>query len=211
MGGFGSGGHNLRKRYLEQFRSLNAAYFQKHSILTDGWRGMIHWKNDSQDKPCISVEGGRNQVTLIYRARQDNAADWKNVRDTFPIVWSPRHLGGAQAYFGCLRCNARAKLLYLANLHFRCRKCHNLVHASSQEQPGNRATRKNQKLRAKLGAPQGLGDYVPRPKGMHETTFQHYLERIEEAECEINDDMIRILQRIQKTSVRLSINQKDFW
>ena len=211
MGGFGSGGHNRRRDYLEQFRKLDAAYLQKQGILTDGWRGHISWTTRSGDKPSISIDGERDSVLIHYRARSDDADEWTPIRERFDIEWSPRHLGGAQAYFLCCRCNRRSRFLYLANLRFRCRTCHRLIHASSQEQPGNRATRKNQKLRGKLGASLALGDFVARPKGMHQRTYQRYLDRIHEAECEVNDDMIRVLARIQKTDIRLGRKVKDFW
>ena len=211
MGGFGSGGHNRRKRHLEQFRRLDAFYLQKHGILKSGWRGLISWTTESDEKPSIKIEGARDTITLDYRARLGDVGEWTHIRDSFEVDWSPRHFGGEQAYLRCCKCSRRVRFLYLAGLRFRCRTCHGLVHASSQEQPGDRATRKNQKLRARLGASQALGDYVGRPTGMHETTYHRYLGRIREAECEINDDMIRILRRIQKTDIRLGGKCKDFW
>ena len=211
MGGFGSGGHNLRRRYLEQFRKLDAGYLQKYGILRDGWRGHLTWTNEDGTKASINISGGRSQISIDYRARMGEEGEWKSIQDHFGVDWTAQHLGGERAWLICCWCSRRIKYLYLANLRFRCRTCHQLVHASSQEQPGNRATRKNQKLRAKLGTSQALGDFVARPKGMHQRTYQRYLDRIHEAECDVNDDMIRILKRIQRTDTRLGRKVMDFW
>ena len=103
-------------------------------------------------------------------------------------------------------------------MRYLCRACHGLVHASTQERPGNRATRKNQKLRRKLGVEIGLGNWIgPKPKGMHYKTFERISARIHAAEAEVCDDMLVVLNRMKRTTERRSDQirrigaTKDFW
>ena len=165
MGGFGSGGHNKRRLRAEHFRTLDAAGLQRAGLFRDGQRGTVSWKIGQETDASIAVIGGQLAIELEYKGKPKDSGSWTDYRERFGIDWSERHFGGAQAYFTCRGCGKRARLLYLAYFRFRCRACHGLVHASSQERPGDRATRKNQKLRAKIGAPLGLGDIVLRQRG----------------------------------------------
>ena len=93
MDGFDSGGHNRRKRRLEQFRRLDAVYLQKHGILKSGWRGLISWTTESDDKPSIKIEGGRDTITLDYRTRLRDVGEWTHIRDSLRRETPPPRLG----------------------------------------------------------------------------------------------------------------------
>ena len=213
MGGFGSGGHNQRRLRTEHFRKLDAAGLQRAGLFREGRRGTVSWKSGQETDASIAVIGGQNAIALEYKGKPKDSPSWTDFRERFGIDWSERHFGGAQAYFTCRGCGKRARLLYLAYFRFRCRACHGLVHASSQERPGDRATRKNQKLREKIGAPLGLGDIVLRPKGMHNATFSKYVERICGAEQEVWDDAARFLKRLRAPDAAFleTLKESAFW
>ena len=213
MGGMGSGGHNQRLCRLEQCRKLDAAILQRRGLLRNGAEGTVQWTLPNGEQARIAIEGGQHSISLKYKAKMGTSDVWQLVSDYFPIAWSPRHFGGAQAYLTCCACDRRARFLYFKTLRFRCRTCHGLVNTSSQERAGDRATRKNQKLRQKLGAPLGLGDFVPRPKGMHRATYGIYLQRIKDAEQEVWDDAARFLKRLKGADANLLQDLRDnsFW
>jgi hypothetical protein len=218
MGGFGSGGHNLRHRgTVEGWRRIDAAFLQKRGLLTDGWAGTPTWTSDDGETHLINVFGGRDEIRLSYRQRV-NGGPWQDVDERVAIEWSPRTYGGAQAYFLCPRCAARRRYLIGAGVRFLCRACHGLVHASSRQRPGDRATRRNQKLRARLGVGQGLGDWIgPKPKGMHARTFDRIRGRIHAAEADVHDDMLAVLNRLTRRTERRPRRtgqpraNRDFW
>ena len=213
MGGMGSGGHNQRLCRLEHCRKLDAAILQRRGLLRNGAEGTAEWTLPDGKQASIAIEGGNHSIVLKYKAKTGNSGGWQQVSDYFPITWSARHFGGAQAYLICCGCGRRVRFLYFNTLRFRCRTCHRLVHASSQESTGDRATRKNQKLRKQLGAPLGLGDIVLRPKGMHQVTFNSFIERICEAEQEVFDDAARLLKRLHAGDDRLArpLQKTAFW
>lgn len=204
MGGMGSGGHNHSGRpAVEQFRWLDATNLRRSGLLADGVRGTMSWGGEGAARHEMEVEGGRAEIVLVYAWRRGEEA-WTPVRDTVPVQWCPRHLGGEEAYFECPGCRRRAKRLYFRGAHFRCRTCHRLVHASSREQTGDRAMRKVRKLRRRMQSPEGLEDVICRPRGMHQARFERMVERILEAENEVWDDSLRLIRRLQRSEARIN-------
>lgn len=218
MGGLGSGGHNNKGRgRVEGYHYLDATRLEQFGLLAEGKTSELTW-SDQNGVPCnrIRVRSGRRQIRLDYKWRLGDGP-WTPHEEAVAIDWNKRHLGGEQPYFFCPRCSSRVKRLY-GGTRYLCRSCHNLVHASTQERPGNRATRKNQKLRRKLGVSIALGDWIgPRPKGMHRKTFEKISARIHAAEAEVYDDMLVLLKRMKRTTERRSeqigriAGAKDFW
>jgi hypothetical protein len=74
--------------------------------------------------------------------------------------------------------------LYLPNgaFTFASRQAYRLAYRSQREAPHDRALRRAFKLRGKLGADGGRGDYVPKPKWMRWPTYDRKLEEIFDAE-----------------------------
>lgn len=219
MGGLGSGGHNSKERRIVegQYR-LDASDLKRRGIYCEGYAGSLSWTRASgQPGPSIRVYGGSDAIRLEYAWRHGNGP-WQTHQERIALCQRPRHFGGAETYFRCPKCAHTVKRLYGAGVRYLCRRCHNLVHASTQERPGNRATRKNQKLRRKLGAEIGLGDWIgPKPKGMHWKTFERTRARIHDAEAEVYDDMLVLLNRMRRKTERRSDRIggrqriKDFW
>ena len=165
----------------------------------------------------MKVVGGEDAITLVYSWKRGDQP-WQEHEERVALRHHQRHFGGYETYFVCPRCACTVKRLYGSGVRYLCRTCHNLVHASTQERPGNRATRKNQKLRRRIGAEIGLGDWIgPKPKGMHRKTFERISEQIHAAEAEVYDDMLVLLNRMQRRtathSARMSGPQNggDFW
>lgn len=93
------------------------------------------------------------------------------------------HYGGARACFVCPDCQRRATLLYLSRDRFSCRTCLRLVYAVCREQSHERARRRAQAIRLRLGGTASLLDPFPsRPKGMFRHTYDRLRERALAAE-----------------------------
>jgi hypothetical protein len=72
--------------------------------------------------------------------------------------------------------------LYLSRGRFLCRLCSQLVYASKYEQPWQRASRRADKLRRRLGI---VGAVVPeKPKGMLAPVYERLLEKTLQAEMQ---------------------------
>lgn len=219
MGGFGSGGHNCKgRRTVESQYRLDATDLKRRGLLRAGRVARLSWTGSyGQNGPSLRVTGGTDTLTLDYAWRRDDGP-WQRHKEHVGLARAARHMGGEEVYFLCPKCARAVKRLYGAGVRYLCRHCHNLVHGSTQERPGNRATRKNQKLRRKLGAEIGLGDWIgPKPKGMHWKTFEKISARIHAAEAEVYDDMLVLLNRMKRTTerrldrIRQIGGAKDFW
>ena len=219
MGGFGSGGHNSKgQRIVEGQYWIDASDLKRRGLCRTGNVSHLYWNgSDGKKGPSLKVIGGEDSITLAYAWRRGDAP-WQDHQERIALQHQPRHFGGTETYFLCPKCARTAKRLYGGGVRYLCRACHGLVHASTQERPGNRATRKNQKLRRKLGVEIGLGDWIgPKPKGMHTRTFERMSARIHAAEAEVYDDMLVVLNRMKRTTERRSEQirrigvTKDFW
>jgi hypothetical protein len=115
----------------------------------------------------------QDRVILIYRHRS-GGAEWKDEHYAVCIVRTPCNLGGWRAWFICpaVGCGRRVAILYGGGI-FACRRCYQLAYPSSREDAGDRATRRADKLRARLGWEPGIlnlnGD---KPKWMRWRTFE---------------------------------------
>jgi hypothetical protein len=116
-----------------------------------GWK----WTRDGETVASIQMRAEQDRVILIYRHRSGDA-EWKDEHPVC-IIRTPCRLGGSRAWFicpavGCGRCIA---ILYGGGI-FACRHCYRLAYASSREDAGDRATRRTDRLRARLGWEPGI-------------------------------------------------------
>ncbi|NQY98747.1 MAG: hypothetical protein HRT82_16460 [Henriciella sp.] len=207
MGGLGSGGHNrVHNGCVEEHRRIDAVKLQKEGVLKDGWAGTWTWSSSDGEKNYVQLFGAEDHIRLKYKFRR-NGGPWQPVEETIGINWSERNFGGAQAYLNCPRCGARARYLYGADTRFLCRSCCRLAYASSTESQSDRSFRKVRKLRASIGAGQGLEDLIPaRPKYMRKARYQKIVRRIEQGEREVMDEFLIIMRRFEG-----AVSKKGFW
>jgi hypothetical protein len=197
MGGYGSGGHNRKRGHLEGHRRISVRHLRQHGLMRAGVISSFSWK-DNWNRPTgtIQVVGGADVVTLVYSVRSSEAENWRQVEEQVALTRVPKSFGGEQTYLFCPRCGRRVLELALGRERFRCRTCLGLVHASSQESTADRAMRKANKLKRRLGAEPGLDSWYQRPRHMRHTTFERIDARIQAAEADVNDAHIRLLARL---------------
>jgi hypothetical protein len=133
---------------------------------------------------------GHSQLTLSYRLPEPGAED---VEEIVPIIRVPCRYGGSRPYFVCpgivngVYCGRRVVCLHLADRYFVCRHCNALIYASQLENTSARATRKANKIRARLGDTFGWPVQPLRPKGMWRRTFQRLRAEIAVAEARADE------------------------
>lgn len=174
MGGMGSG----RQWYLgakdttEDYRTLDVRRWKQDGLLKPylsyGWQ----WSRNGEVVASIRVKTEPNKVILTYRHRSAGK-DWTD--ETYPIslVWTDCNIGGQRPWFLCPAkgCGRRVAILYGGGI-FACRKCHQLNYPSQRESLDDRACRRADRIRDKLGWEPGiLNGHGPKPKGMHWKTY----------------------------------------
>jgi hypothetical protein len=205
MGGMGSGGANKRRPHIEGLRRIDVRYLVRHSMHRPGTYSTMSWQ-DNWQRPTGSMQvvGGAEAVTLVYSVRNGEREDWCHIEERVQLARVPKPFGGAQTYFRCPRCGRRVTTLALGRQYFRCRTCVGAAYASSQESPTDRAMRRANKLKRRLGAEPGLDSWYSRPRHMRWRTFEAIDARIHAAEAEVNDAHIRLLGRLSGLDSRRS-------
>jgi len=92
------------------------------------------------------------------------------------------HLGGQRSWFHCPYCLARVAILYIDG-PLACRKCWHATYPIQYEDAQFRAWGRANKIRARLGvSPWCSPYYSPKPKGMHWSTFEALINKLDHFE-----------------------------
>ncbi len=179
MGGIGSGRPAGRGRDpVESCRSIDVNRMHQEGCLSPGWRVGWQWTREGVKVASINLRAEEDWLHLSYRVRMAGS-EWEDVEQTVRIVRVSCRLGGARPYFICpgivhgIPCERRVAKLYVLGRYFLCRHCHRLVHSSQSESAWDRALRRANKIRMRLGGEPGIAaPFPPRPKGMWRRTYE---------------------------------------
>ena len=222
MGGFGSGRPSgSGKAVAEACRSIDVNRLRKENVLREGWSGIWEWKRDGERIASISMRGGREKIVLSYRSRIGQEK-WRETNETVPIHWQPCRFGGNRPYFVCpgvvngQACGRRAIKLFCGGRYYLCRHCYRLSYASRNEDAYDRASRRANKNRMRLGGEPGMSGPIPgRPKGMWRTTYQCLRSEIIECESLAESRLSQLLLRIRELDRRIATTapkrSKRYW
>ena len=183
MGGPGRGNHwhYGAKSTTDNYRTLDVRRWAREGMLRPGrWAGW-QWTRDGEVLASIQMCAEEGRVILIYRHR-DDGGDWKDERYPVRITRTPSALGGSRDWFICpaVGCGRRVAILYGGAI-FACRHCHRLAYASAREDYGDRAMRRADRLRARLGWEPGIiNPEGEKPKWMRWRTFDRLVEQHEQ-------------------------------
>jgi hypothetical protein len=173
VGGIGSGRcYHSGKDTTSDFRALDIRRLKKEGLLRPGTSCGWNWSRGGVKTASINISAEIDRINLSYKSRS-NGSDWKLMEYPVYLEWTECNLGGQRVWFTCPAkgCGARVAVLYGGAI-FACRKCHDLAYASQRESYSDRAMRRADKIREKLGWESGIAN--PRggkPKGMHGRTF----------------------------------------
>ncbi|MGQ0618304.1 MAG: hypothetical protein ACT4QA_00060 [Panacagrimonas sp.] len=175
MGGPGSGNRwrHGAKDTVEECRAIDVRRWAREGILRPGHWGWWQWTRNGENVASIQMRAEVGRVHLIYRLRP-HGGEWEDLSYPVSLERTTCRYGGSRTWFRCPAqgCGRRVAMLYLAGRIFACRHCHRLAYASAREGAGDRAARRADKLRVKLGWEAGiLNPPGGKPKGMRWTTF----------------------------------------
>ena len=224
MGGFGSTrwGWISTKDTLECNRSIDINCLNRAGYLQPGRSGGWEWTRDGERVASIQLRNDGNRLVLSYRI-QRHGEEWQDVEQPTQVVWMPCRFGGARPYFVCpgivngIACGRRVVKLYGAGAYFLCRHCYRLAYASQREDSYDRASRRANNIRMRLGGEPGTAALFPdRPKGMHYETYERLKSAALNAEILAEEQLIILLARMQRSDRRNEYRSairpsKEFW
>lgn len=179
MGGFGSGRPSGCGRYkVEYSRSIDVNRLHKAGCLKPGWSRSWQWNQDGERIAWINLRAEPDRLYLSYRVRIAGGL-WESIEEPVRIVLVPCRFGGARPYFICpgvvngIACGRRVAKLHGPGRYFLCRHCYRLAHGSQSEGQWDRALRRANKIKQRLGGDPGMAaPFPPKPKGMWRRTYE---------------------------------------
>jgi hypothetical protein len=201
MGGLGSGRWKDRARKtVESYWMLDVNQLSEKGCLRPGCSSTCQWTDDSEVF-SIKLHAQAERLHLRYKMRVGGGG-WENVAEIIPLVHVRCRFGGSRAYFICpgpgdgTDCERRVTKLHLSRRHFLCRHCNKLAYRSQYERPWQRALRKADKLKQRLGMDVGMAEPFPgKPKGMWVRTYACLLDEILQAEMVVYEAQANMFKR----------------
>lgn len=211
MGGCGSG-RTAEKATFESGLHLDLDRLIRGGHIQPGcWSGSLIWRR---------IPTGEEAASIGYTATMDVDAgtgsfdirctitDWHgerhHVHQHVPLEGVPQRFGGWRWYFRCPVTGDRCRKLYRlpGGRRFAARAAWRAHYLSQRQSPHDRTITQAQKLRKRLSASLAIGDWVCRPKGMHQTTFERHRARLERQEIVVTGHAVALINRLRARSCR---------
>ena len=186
MGGIGSGRcwSGGGRKTVETRPSIDANLMNREKRLDPGNWGVWRAPGECQDIGYSTSEEG---LRLAFEVSASGGG-WQSIRQTVAVVRVPCRLGGERAYFVCSGlsgspCGQRAVKLYADTVGFFCRRCLGLAYASQNEDAWDRARRRAQKARLRIGGGPDVNAPLPfiKPRNVQSQKFSRLYRSAEEA------------------------------
>lgn len=179
MGGSGSGNRWRigAKSTTADYRTLDVRRWAREGMLTPGVLGGGKWTCGGETVASMQTHVEHDRVILFYRHRS-GGEEWSDEWQPVRILCTPCNFGGSRPWFICPEpgCGRRVAILYGGGI-FACRHCHQLAYSSARKSPGDRAAKRADRLRARLGWEPGiLNGGGGKPKWMRWRTFERLTE-----------------------------------
>jgi hypothetical protein len=202
MGGPLSGRQKDRTRKtVKSYLTLDVNQLSEKGCLRPGCSSTCRWIVGNE-VVSLNVRAEAERVYLRYTLQVGNR-EREDIAETMPIVHRRCRFGGSRAYFICpgpgdgTDCGRRVIKLHLVRRYFLCRHCNRLTYESQYEQPWERALRRANKLKQRLGIDVGINEPFPdKPKGMWARTYGCLLDEILQAEILAHEAQSSMFKRL---------------
>lgn len=175
MGGFGSGRQG-GGRCTDDMHALDVRKIQRRGLLWPGNSLTWQWTCNDETIAAIRMRVEADRVVLDYRNQSvhSNGGEWETMNYAVRLDWTACGFGGRRVWWRCpaIGCGRRVAVLHGGRV-FACRQCNRLAYRCQRESYDDRATRRADTIRRRLGWEPGIlnGD-GGKPKGMHWRTFE---------------------------------------
>jgi hypothetical protein len=177
VGGIGSGRRPSYsgKDTTEDSLPLDIRRLRRAGALNPGRAVSWQWTLNDRVYASIQIRADDWEVTLTYlHTPRGGAAE--SIRQTVRLETTLCALGGRREWFTCPGCSRRVAVIYGVGRLFACRRCKGLAYSCQAESADDRAARRADRLRKKLGWEPGiLNGNGGKPKGMRWCTYERLM------------------------------------
>src|SRR5262249_34258611 len=155
-------GRSGSKLTTESFRQIDVRLMQRKGYLRPGMHSTCWWSCNGKTTGSINMRAEAGCIVLSYRHRRNDFEEWQSVEYRVWLTRTRCNYGGERAWFLCpgQGCGRRVAVLW-GGATFACRHCYNLAYESQNETAHDRALRKHQAIRMKLGGSESLAEDFP--------------------------------------------------
>jgi hypothetical protein len=190
MGRYGSG-----KATTDYRHKIDVRFMRRYGYLRPGAFFTLRWSRNGVQTGSIQGRTTWNSIVLSYLHQPFGSDQWQRKEQAVELVRTPCNYGGQRTWFLCPvgGCGRRVGVLYSGSI-FACRHCHQLVYQSQREQSHDRALRRAQAIRMKLGGSANMLEPFPDiPKGMHWRTYERLRSEHDRADAVHIGGLARLL------------------
>jgi len=151
---------------------LDVRALKRAGVLMPGYSGTWTWARSGRQTAAVRITAHEDGIELDYRTRTSGDT-WAPMRYRVRLAWTPNTLGGRLPFFLCPGhgCGRRVQILH-GGAVFACRHCHRLAYMSQREDEADRAMRRADKIRERLGWVPGIANPPGgKPKWMRWPTY----------------------------------------
>ena len=211
MGGIGSGRrYQGVKDTTSDMRALDIRRLQRDDLLKPGRAFGWNWLRGGETVASIQIRTEADRVILNYR-RRSNGGEWQPIESPVYLEWTGLHFGGRRAWFLCPAqgCGRRVAILFGGSI-FACRHCHKLAYECQRERFDDRAMRRADAIRRRLGWQPGIANPAgDKPKGMHWKTYRLLQAQHDEFVVVSLDGMAKRLGLVNRRLTSMQDNLKS--
>lgn len=165
-----------KKTTIEECLRIEMPFLKKMGYLDPISIGTLSWNVGGNPSGSVRFNIDEYSMELNYKCRKGNE-EWEEVKQLIRLVETPCNYGGFRKWFECPNCHRRVGTLCSASKYFLCRHCYTLTYASCSEHWIGRITRKQDRIKKKLGG-NSYDEWIPKkPKGMHWKTYKKYRDQ----------------------------------
>ena len=185
----------------ESFRCIDVRALRRQNHLRSTPSDLL-WSSDGVSYNVLLI-AQLDTLSVFHACLVDGVKEFAT--QEIPIHWAKCHFGGQRPWFNCpcrieeKSCGRQVAKLYWTDGCFACRRCLGLAYASQRQNPGMRASRRAEKIRARLRG-SATGPYRVKPRGMHWRTYRRLCEEAEHAEAKaeswFSESIERALNRV---------------
>lgn len=182
------------KYTTSDMRKLDIRRLQREGMLTPGRAFNWQWLRNGEKVADINIRAEAHRLILSYRNRS-RGGEWQATEYPVYLEWTGLHFGGKRVWFRCPAqgCGRRVATLFGGSV-FACRHCHKLVYECQRERDDDRALRRADNIRRRLGwEPGTLNGHGSKPKGMH---WRTYFRLVSEHDAFANASLMGFAERL---------------
>lgn len=201
MGGWNSGRYGGRPT-ADASKRIDIAWMIRtgHAVPGQWLSGTLSWSRNGGPAGSISYEADMRdleaaELRLSYWRGEEPSREL--VKQTVRLVYTQPNYGGRRWWMICPYRHNRVGKLYLPNGgdRFAGRQAWRLGYHSQRVAHRDRPFEKLFRLQKKLGCDQGWGNWITRPKGMWQRTFDRHWEEFEAIDDECEFAMAGVMAR----------------